>query len=365
MTAVARGETCRGVGNGKLMIAGEYAVTCSRRRALVVAVDRHVTAVASDAPGSSVTVTSTSRDDAIGADSLGSAAQVTRHITRENAYALRIIAKAEALARGRGTPLRHGIKISIASDLDGPSGGVKLGLGGSSAVTAALAAALNDLLALGLDRKGLWKLSYLATIETNPRASGADLAAAVYGGWLCYRSPDREWLDDRLDRPDLVALIDEDWPGLDIETLDRPRRAGPLAVGWSGTAAVTADLVATVTPRLTTEFLDRSDDTVERLATALSTADQAATARYVARAQSLIEDLDTPALGIMTDPLRAMLSASAGVGVPSKISGAGGGDCCIAFPAGPQEHAALRHRWESSGFRVLPLRTVPHAEEPA
>ena len=311
--------TCTGTGHGKLMIAGEYAVTRPLRRALVVAVDRGVTATVSPARKPSVTVTSKWRQDEITLADLGDASLLRKLIATENSYALRVLAKAAALARSTGAAVCEGADISIDSELDEAAGGTKYGLGGSSAVTAALAMAVNEFLDLGLDRRGLWKLSYLATIETNPNASGADLAAALYGGWLYYRSPDRAWLDDRLAHHELAALIHDEWPGLEIRALRRPPEASPLLVGWSGTAAVTANLVATATSRLTTDFLDRSDETVAQLATALSAADQPATAHYVARAQSLLQGLDTPAFGIMTDGLRTMLSAAAKLGVPAKI----------------------------------------------
>jgi phosphomevalonate kinase len=361
-TAPVSLETRTGTGYGKLMVAGEYAVTRPLRRALVVTVDRRVIATVSPAVHPSVTVTSTLRTDEVSLEDLESTSLLAKRIEPENSYALRVLAQAAALARSAGAALPRGVDISIESQLDEPSG-PKYGLGGSAAVTAALAAALNEFWALGLDRRGVWKLSYLATIETNPRASGADLAAAVYGGWLSYRSPDRGWLDDRLARHDVAALIHGDWPGLEIRTLPRPPDAGPLLVGWSGTPAVTAHLVATATARLTTDFLDRSDDMVSRLAEALSSGDHPATARYVGRAQSLLAELDTPAIGIMTDRLRTMLAASADLGVPAKISGAGGGDCCIAFPSDLQQHTALTQRWNALGFPVLPLGIASEAED--
>lgn len=355
-------ETYQGTGFGKLMIAGEYAVTRPLRRAIVVAVDRRVTATVAPSPKPSVTVSSQQRTDEISIEDLRGSGPPASLVTTQNQYAVRVIAKAAALAQVTGAAIARGADISIGSNLDEPASRVKYGLGSSSAVTVALAAALNEFLGLRLDRRGLWKLSYLSTIETNPRASGADLAAALYGGWLCYRSPDRAWLEDCLTHRDLAEIVHDDWPGLEIRALSRPPHASRLVVGWSGSAAVTADLVATATSRLTTGFLDRSDETVEQLAKALVAADEPATALYVRQAQALLQELDTPAIGIMTDQLRAMLSASAELGVPSKISGAGGGDCCIAFPSGVQEHAALIQRWNDSGFSVLPLCASPEAE---
>ena len=51
--------------------------------------------------------------------------------------------------------------------------------------------ALNRLYRLGLEPRDRFKLALLATIVLSPRASGGDVAACTFGGWLRYSSPDR------------------------------------------------------------------------------------------------------------------------------------------------------------------------------
>lgn len=361
-TGDRRDDICTGIGYGKLMIAGEYSVTRSRRRAIVMGVNRGITARTTPSMSKSVSLQYNQRSETIRIEKLCST-DYLHYVSPDNSYALHLVAKIANLAQSMGVRFT-GAKIAIDSDLDDPLLRVKYGLGGSSAVAASLAVSLDAYLGLALDRDRLWKLSYLATIETNPQASGADLAAALYGGWVHYRSPDREWLTDKIDNTELRALICADWPGLEIERLTRPPDAGALVVGWSGTPATTADLVTAARSRISNDFLEHSDRTVAGLSKALSTADYSATAHYVRQAQAHFEDLDSPPVGILTDNLRTMILESSKLGVPAKVSGAGGGDCCIAFPSDIHHQRALTQRWNDLGFPVLPLSPAPEAEAP-
>src|SRR5699024_11798407 len=78
------------------------------------------------------------------------------------------------------------------------TGGRKFGLGSSAAVTVAMIAALDEFYTLGLTQLERFKLALLATIAVSPRASGGDLAASTFGGWIRYTSPDRSALAEHL-----------------------------------------------------------------------------------------------------------------------------------------------------------------------
>src|SRR5690606_6216463 len=102
----------------------------------------------------------------------------------------------------------------IVSELDDDSGR-KYGLGSSGAVTVAVVAVLNEFYELQLTQEERCKLALLATIEISPRASGGDLAASTFGGWVRYVSPDRAALRRyRASHGVQAALASEDaWSG--------------------------------------------------------------------------------------------------------------------------------------------------------
>jgi phosphomevalonate kinase len=76
----------------------------------------------------------------------------------------------------------------------------------------------------------------------------------------------------------------------------------------------------------------------------------------VARAGVLLEvvgrDLDLP---IVTPELGRLMHLAQKLGIAAKPSGAGAGDCAIAFARSPAEGEALRAAWRAAGFVLLPL----------
>src|SRR5699024_12688239 len=94
----------------------------------------------------------------------------------------------ELRAARRGA--RGYVDPDVASDLD-DADGRKFGPGSPAAVTVATVAALDQFYALGLSATERFKLALLATVAIAPNASGGDLAASTFGGWIRYSSPDR------------------------------------------------------------------------------------------------------------------------------------------------------------------------------
>src|SRR5699024_10692895 len=82
----------------------------------------------------------------------------------------------------------------------------------------------------------------------SPRASGGDLAASTYGGWIRYTAPDRSSLLEDLTRYGVTtALTAPGWESFSIRPLPTPQGLD-LLVGWTGSPASTEILVAGVQP---------------------------------------------------------------------------------------------------------------------
>ncbi|NKX89977.1 phosphomevalonate kinase [Nocardia coubleae] len=384
---------------GKLFVAGEYAVVEPGHRAVLVAVDRYATATVTATDGDTVLASdleggSSLRCSRVTGDQAGVAASAESAPTNSATAALAaeaVVPRAPASAGHPGSfvsatgsvpatfsylfaaasvldrlVLERGItprpyRLDVTADL-GDADGRKFGLGSSAAVTVAAVTALGEFYELGLSSMDRYRLAMLATVTVHPRASGGDVAASTWGGWLAYSSPDRARVAEAAEADGVDAALRLPWPGLSVRPLPTPTTL-ELHIGWTGIPASTPALVAGLgAPLDRAEFLVRSDACVERLAAAVDADDPVAIRTEIDCARELLLGLDAAErLGVMTERLAALCHVAAEVGAAAKPSGAGGGDCGIAL----LEHgradavAALTDGWEAAGIRKLPLRIHP------
>ncbi|MFF6782682.1 phosphomevalonate kinase [Streptomyces sp. NPDC012510] len=404
---------------GKLFIAGEYAVVEPGTPAILVAVDRHVTVTVSDSgpgpgsghghdpdsgpgpgsgpgsgsghghdpghgsgPGSGalsgeggVVITSDLapyrarwqwRGDRLGtgdADDGHRARGALAHVVS----AIEIVGRL-LVERGLAVP---SLSVSVSSRLH--EGGTKFGLGSSGAVTVATVDAVTSFCGLDLSPEARFRLALLATAGIDARASGGDLAASTWGGWIRYRAPDRAAVLDLAGRRGVEAALREPWPGFSVRRLPPPQGL-VLEVGWTGKPASTAALVAGLDRRRAwrgsashLRFVATTTDCVDASTAALERGDGPDLLRRIRRARQELARLDDEVgLGIFTTGLTALCDTAEAVGGAAKPSGAGGGDCGIALldaEAAPAI-AGLRERWAAAGVRHLPIRpTMERSEE--
>ncbi|HAS32498.1 MAG TPA: phosphomevalonate kinase, partial [Microbacterium sp.] len=158
-------------------------------------------------------------------------------------YVVAALTVMEDLRRERSIP--DGVfALDIDSGLDDGTGR-KFGLGSSAAVTVGVVRAVGGHLGLALTPDEEYRLAMLATLSVSPDASGGDVAASTHGGWIFYRSPDREALaaagalevERRLRLPA--------WEVGEIVPIEPPTDLD-LVVGWTGAPASTRSLVSAV-----------------------------------------------------------------------------------------------------------------------
>lgn len=352
---------------GKLFIAGEYAVVEPGGRAVLVAVDRYLTARVS--PSEHGTVTSAH----FGSEPLRwvrdeSGLVIAQDRGRPLDYALCAIRAVDALVADLGINQEfHALQItSELEDADGR----KYGLGSSAAVTVAVVRALDEFYGLGLSAIEQFKVALLATLDIAPSASGGDVAASTFGGWIAYRSPDRVAVATMRERAGILAAVRQPWPLLEITPLPAPSTL-ELIVGWTGQAASTTTLVEDVrarreAPDLTyQQFLTASDARVHELVAGLNHDEPASVLGAVRAARGLLAGLGAT-LGIQIEtPALAQLARSAEqIGAAGKSSGAGGGDCGIVLAPRSADIAPMLRSWEQAGVHHLPLGTVPATSTP-
>ncbi|GGX93515.1 phosphomevalonate kinase [Streptomyces fructofermentans] len=266
-----------------------------------------------------------------------------------------------ALLAERGRPV-PAMDVRVGSRLH--EDGRKYGLGSSGAVTVAAVAAVAARCALDLAPEDHYRLAMLATARIDARASGGDLAASTWGGWILYRAPDREHVLDLARRRGVGAMLAAPWPGFAVRRL-RPPAGVALEVGWTGEPASTASLVSSL-DRGTWQgsaahrgFVRRTGALVAAVAEALDAGDGPGLLEQIRRARQELARLDEEAgLGIFTPGLTALCDAAEAFGGAAKPSGAGGGDCGIALldARASREISHIRQRWATAGVLPLPIR---------
>ncbi|MFG2004904.1 phosphomevalonate kinase [Spirillospora sp. NPDC048911] len=370
---------------GKLFVAGEYAVLEPGCPAVLVAVDRYAT----------VTVTATSGPTTLSSDRAGELVLPRRPSGRSSggrlsrpaaephvepgieaakngpfSYVLSAVRVVERLVAERGMPTCC-FHLSVSTDLAAPDGR-KLGLGSSAAVTVATCDALARFHRLKLGREELYRLAMLATLAVAPDASGGDVAASAFGGWLLYCAPDRQSVASLADGGGITAALDAPWRELTLRPLPTPVDAH-LEIGWTGEPAATTEQVR----RLLGDqhraaghrtFFNVSADCVSALVYWLTHGDVTRMQEQIRCARYVLGVLDRQmSLGWMTPRLRALCAAADAIGAAAKPSGAGGGDCGIALLRRDQQHqvAELHDRWKREGIQPLDLRVHPTEQDRA
>jgi phosphomevalonate kinase len=350
---------------GKLYIAGEYAVMEPGHQAVLVAVDRLITAHVESSVGGNVDTDSRVCSDITGAQlsplrrhgrSWSAAPGSDHHGLR---YVLAAITIADRFLESLGkSPAAFDLRIE--STMRDAATGRKLGLGSSGAVTVAVIRALTRWAGVDLGPLDLMKLGLLASASVNPQASGGDIAAAACGGWIRYSAPSRTALATMIASPaaDVAAVVAQPWLGLSVEALPPPQGLR-LATAWTGISASTDDFATRLQPfrssRPYRSFVADSAHCVDSIIDALRCGRGDTVSREVRRAHSLLSGLDEcTGLGIVTPELETLCAIAEDLGAAAKSSGAGGGDCGLALVA-PDTVEAITTRWRQAGLHPLDL----------
>lgn len=348
---------------GKLFIAGEYAVVDPGQPAILVAVDRYLTAdvqpVSAGSSGGKVTSEAYARPRRW----IRSEGKTVTFDTGEVDYLTAAIGTVENYRESAGvSPASYDLHItSYLTD-----GSRKLGLGSSAAVVTAVIAAAGRMYDLDLTLQQRFRLGVCALIHISPRASCGDLAASTYGGWIHYTSPDRQRVAESLTRVGVAETIadSEVWRGCGIRWIDAP--ALPLLVGWTGAPARTDALVAAARADDSgeggyPEFHTDSAGVVDDILASTRAGDRAGLLAAVRRGRVVLNRF-AKARGVVveTSALTALCEAAERHGGAGKTSGAGGGDCGIAFAPQGARTEILRE-WGIRGITALDL--APHPRE--
>jgi len=227
--------------------------------------------------------------------------------------------------------LKRGLDIVTESDFS-----VSFGFGSSAAVTVALAFALSKIHNHNLGKRKLFDLCYKTVLDVQGVGSGFDLAAAIYGGTLYFVKAGKK----------IKRISDTDYP---------------LVVGYTGVKADTPSIV-----RQVAEFKRNNSEMVEKIFKDIEKIVKKALDMFEAgNIKSLGKLMDDNQrllvrLGVSSEELDKLILASKdGGALGAKLSGAGGGDCMIAFQQ-TQDKNKIEKAIAKAGGEVL---KVTHSAE--
>lgn len=339
---------------GKLVLAGEFAVLEPGQPGIVAAVSRRVTA---QIQWGEAGLTAQGRSCTWRLDGRAAVACLS-----DQPFGLiaRAMSVAFAFLEAQGVH-PEGFSLRLSSTMHDETG-VKLGLGSSAATAVAVLAAVLSAFGKTSDRLTLFKLAVIAHRLALGPGSGMDVAASVYGGHLLYRGVAQRWLQGLLSRGGAAAVGDiatRTWPDLMLEPLPQP--ALTMRVGWTGEAASTADQLRRLGrqrrfhPEAYRCFLAQSDAGVMKLAHALRNADPKTLLEAVQGLRQALWRLSSElAMPVETARLTRLADLAEWFGGAGKSSGAGGGDCGIAFV--PENTSwALERSWREQGLTPLDI----------
>ncbi len=344
---------------GKLMIAGEYAVLTSAYPAIVAAVDRYITINIKQANSFKISDNNSKIPELTW--SFDQHGAIIGLEGQEHSFMKEAITIACQYLKEKSIRISP-FHLQIKNGLNDKVTGWKYGLGSSAAIVVGVISAILALHGEKIDDEylKLYKLSCIAHLKTQGNGSGADIAASVYGGWLCYYRYDVDWLIPKLYAQDqsILNLITIPWPGLRIEGIVPPLNI-KLMAGWTKHSAKTSPLVDKIEAfqrRNAKEyqvFLDQSKVAVEEFIRACQLGHEAGILQAIQKNRMALQYLSSiTGEQLETKEIKDLCQLANKYG-SGKFSGAGGGDCGIALLTNGQEIEALKEEWLQAG--IIPL----------
>ena len=299
---------------GKLYIAGEYSVLTHGQTALIQFIPIFMSAEVKEAP--STQLSSDMFDYSVGREPDANYALIQEALNTFEAFC------------GEKLP---SLDLSITGKLE--RDGVKFGIGSSGSVVVLTLKALAIALQKDLSKDILFKLASYTLLKQGDNGSMGDLACIVYEDLISYRSFDRAKIAELIDQITLSELLEKDW-GYRISPIV-PVLQAHFLVGWTKQAAISKDMVKMAKSRISSKYLSETEVAVQDALKAVS------------------DQLESLSPDIYVAKLKKLKEAEQGLDAIAKSSGAGGGDCGIAFAFDQASRDSLVNRWQQEGIELL------------
>src|SRR5699024_3370358 len=345
---------------GKLMIAGEFAVLEPHHQLAVMAVDRFVYTTLEDHHDNRLTLENFNLNHVAWSFENG---RVNVHT---NDVRVRFVEEAMTIAL---TYLKESkisldsFSLTVRSELDDESG-KKYGLGSSAAVvTSVIYAILKKYMTTQPSTTLLFKLASIAHVNVQGNGSGADVAASAHGGVLQYASFQADWLQKQYhEAKSLSDVVEKEWTYFMDRPLKLPQNVH-ICIGWTGKPASTSQLVDKVLtlkqqePATFDSFLSASKEGVTNFFKGMKEENLPLLFKGVKQNRQALATVGKHAKADLETPLlRKLCDLAVQYGGAGKQSGAGGGDCGIAFMPSEESVEQLKQAWIHAGIQPLDLK---------
>ena len=314
---------------GKLYIAGEYSILTPGQTALIQFIPIFMSVEVKEA--SRTQLSSDMFDYSVGREPDANYALIQEALNTFEAYC------------GEELP---NLDLSITGKLE--RDGVKFGIGSSGSVVVLTLKALAAALQKDLSKDLLFKLASYTLLKLGDNGSMGDLACIVYEDLVVYRSFDRVKIAELIDQMTLSELLERNW-GYRIRPVE-PVLQALFLVGWTKQAAISKDMVKMAKSRISSKYLTETEVAVQAAIKALETGDKNLLKSSL---QTVSDQLESLSPDIYVDKLKKLKEAEQGLDAIAKSSGAGGGDCGIAFAFDQASRDILIGRWQQEGIELL------------
>lgn len=349
---------------GKLMIAGEFAVLEEYHKLVVMAVDRFVYATLEQKDENRLSLRN------LNLNNMEWTVENNKLTIKTDDQRVRFVEDAMTVVytylKEKKVQLST-FHLAVHSELDDRSGR-KYGLGSSAAVvTSVVTAILKKFLSEEPSPKLIFKLAAIAHVKTQGSGSGADVAASSYGGWLEYASFQADWLLKKYNATSTLSeLVEKNWPYFSVSPIKLPDHIY-VCIGWTGNPASTAKLVKELrklkidSNLLYEQFLSDSKTAVTSFLKGIRTKNPLLIIEGVKQNRRALATVGENAnVDIETPLLKTLCDLAEQYGGAGKPSGAGGGDCGIAFMPSKEKAQQLTKAWEKAGIRPLDIVMYPN-----
>lgn len=226
--------------------------------------------------------------------------------------------------------------------------GKKFGIGSSGSLLVLVIKAFSSLYKLSLTSDTIFKLASYILLKVGDNGSMGDVACISYDTCVFYRSFDRNKIRQKIETDTMLSVLNDDW-GYIIHPVKNQLNTTFL-VGWTQKPAISSKLVSNVEDSIDQAFLSESFENVLNLLYAIEEGNKLSFLQAITKLANLIENLHPD---IYNKELLQLRNDCIGLEAIGKSSGAGGGDCGIAFCFSKEAEQELIKRWDYHNIKLI------------
>ncbi len=294
---------------GKLFLAGEYAVTFPNGEAIILPVKKGIKVTVVQKKNSSITNLQYPNESM----KFVWISDITNTYLRLSIEVVRQWMESKKIAW-------KSFDMTIDSTLVAEHG--KYGLGSSGALTVAVIGALLKFYDITFTPLDLYKLAVIATIQNYQETSFGDVACSSVGQPIHYRKFSLNLMHD-MKTLHVQTLMKMDWEGLWLKPIENIGLK-PVVI-YSGQSADSHQLVKAVKPFINANWVTKSNAFIKDLM--VSWSHQGIHQLHL----HLSELAKRSKVTLVTEAMVSIIHQADLLGGVAKFSGAGGGDCVLAF----------------------------------